>query len=160
VADVAFIWEPSAVKEAGRPGALRLVVDDRDLAAVVAEHELPFSEAEGHPDIAGAYMGLDPRQLSGPVSVHYIGGLGSDLACGPRDKTVLLGCSCGEIGCWPLMARVELGDDQVVWREFAQPHRSSTWSYDGFGPFVFKRSQYVEALSAVEEALKGSGASQ
>jgi hypothetical protein len=160
VADVAFIWEPAAHKEAGASGALRILVDGLDLAMVAAKHELPFAEAEGHPDIAGTYLGLDPRQLGGSVSVHFLGGSGSDLACGPSDKTVLLGCSCGEVGCWPLMARVELSEAEVTWREFEQPHRSSEWSYEGFGPFVFNRSQYMKALEAAEEALNESGASE
>lgn len=60
----------------------------------------------------------------------------SHLHSGPAEKTVLLGCECGEPGCWPLMARVEVGAEQVAWSDFEQPHRRDNWAYAGFGPFV------------------------
>jgi len=151
---IAFIWEPAAVKEARESGELRVLVDDRDLVELVGEVELPYASAEGHPRIAGAYAGVHPRQLSGSISEHFRGGSGSDLACGPSDKTVLLACECGEAGCWPLMARIELAPGEVVWSDFEQPHRSGKWSYEDFGPLVFERGQYEAALTDVEAAMR------
>ncbi|VTR76625.1 hypothetical protein [Cellulomonas hominis] len=58
----------------------------------------------------------------------------------------LLGCDCGEVGCWPLEADVVLTDHQVTWSGFAQPHRPA-WSYAGVGPFVFDRRQYEDAVA-------------
>jgi hypothetical protein len=133
---------------------VRLLVDDRDLAELVREVELPHARAEGAPGIAGAYAGLAPSQLSGGLRRHFFGGDGSDLACGPRDKTVLLGCDCGEPGCWPLMARIEVDGDVVVWSDFEQPHRHG-WTYDGLGPLRFAREQYEAALADAERALEG-----
>jgi hypothetical protein len=133
---------------------VRLLVGDRDLAELVRAVELPHARAEGAPSIAGAYAGLDPSLLPGGVRAHFLGGAGSDLACGPRDKTVLLGCDCGEPGCWPLMARVEVEGETVVWRDFQQPHRDA-WSYGDFGPLRFERAQYEAALADAERALAG-----
>ncbi len=123
-------------------------VNGRDLAEHAADVERPWAEAEGHPDRAGGYVGLQPSWLHGSERQHFTGGPGSDMACGPADKTVLLGCGCGEPGCWPLMARVTEGPEAIVWSDFEQPHR--TWSHEGLGPFRFARARYLGALAAVE----------
>ena len=117
---VAFSWDPKAV---GGYGAIRIEVDGRDLAELVRPVELPFAVAEGHERIAGTYVGLRPWQLDSSVSDHFMGGPDSHLACGPHDKTVLLGCECGEPGCWPLMACVVVNDRDVIWHSFDSPER-------------------------------------
>jgi hypothetical protein len=33
----------------------------------------------------------------------------------------LLACGCGEVGCWPLEARIITGAGTVTWTGFAQP---------------------------------------
>ncbi|RZQ63764.1 hypothetical protein [Amycolatopsis suaedae] len=69
-------------------------------------------------------------------------------------KAAVLGCSCGDEGCWPLLARITVTGDLVVWDDFEQPHRPER-DYTGFGPFRFDRGQYDEAvreLSPDEEA--------
>jgi hypothetical protein len=58
--------------------------------------------------------------------------------------TVLLGCECGEWGCWPLTARVEIGDGVVRWTGFRQGHRD--WDLSALGPFEFELEQYMTAL--------------
>jgi hypothetical protein len=67
-----------------------------------------------------------------------------------EEKTALLGCGCGEVGCSPLMARITVTDDTVTWDEFEQPTRPG-WDYDGFGPFTFDRAQYEQALMAIDD---------
>ena len=66
----------------------------------------------------------------------------------------MLNCECGIPGCWPLLCRIEVRDDRVIWSDFEQPHRSApksrrVWSYEGFGPFVFEWAQYEAALEAL-----------
>ena len=60
-------------------------------------------------------------------------------------KIAVLGCVCGEVGCWPFRVRITLQEDVVVWDGFEQPHRR-TWRYDELRPFVFDRTQYLSAL--------------
>jgi hypothetical protein len=134
--------------------AIWIEVNGRPLEELVGEVERPFAEREGSPDIAGAYAGLE-RRLLDSVDDHYHGAPGSDLVCGPRDKTVLLGCDCGEPGCWPLMARIEVEHDTVAWEDFTQPHRDERWSYDAMRPLRFDRRQYDEALAALQAELAG-----
>jgi hypothetical protein len=132
--------------------AIWIEVNGRPLAELVGEVERPFAEREGSPDIAGNYAGLASRLLDS-VDDHYHGAPGSDLVCGPRDHTVLLGCECGEPGCWPLMARIEVGPETVSYSDFTQPHRDERWSYDAMPVLTFEREQYEEALAGLRTAL-------
>ena len=67
-------------------------------------------------------------------------------------RASLLGCTCGDEGCWPLEAAVDVGPARVTWSDFAQPHRPER-TYDGFGPFVFPRAPYEAAVRDVVERL-------
>lgn len=116
---------------------VRVFIDGRDLVDLVRPIELPFAAAEGHPDIAGAYDGLLPSDWL-ELPEQY----------GDDGRVALLACTCGEIGCWPLRARIEEDDETVTWSDFQQPHRAG-WSYDSFGPFVFVRSQYYDEVGRV-----------
>lgn len=84
-----------------------------------------------------SYAGLIPAFFRfGTADEHYLS----------TDKKIpILGCECGEWGCWPLMARTDADDQRVVWTDFEQPHRSRR-DYSAFGPFSFERSAYDDAL--------------
>jgi len=43
------------------------------------------------------------------------------------------------------LAQIQVDDESVTWTAFAQPHRPA-WDYSGFGPFMFRRTQYDEAV--------------
>jgi len=92
-----------------------------------------------------SYGGLIPANYRfGLMSRHFLGG--------ESGKVPLLGCDCGEWGCWPLLAVVTVTDDEVVWSDFEQPHRA-TRNYENFGPFRFGRSQYEDAAGGLDHAL-------
>ena len=114
----------------------------QDLARVV-EH--PFAEAEGNASLAGSYAGLSPSTVA-RGSRHFMGEP-DEVWFGDGD-TILLGCVCGEPGCWPLTAQVAVGDATVTWTGFRTGHRD--WDLSGLGPFVFDRRQYERALVAVK----------
>ncbi|MFF3215864.1 hypothetical protein ACFYYB_35265 [Streptomyces sp. NPDC002886] len=96
-----------------------------------------------------AYGGLIPAFFRfGPMQDHFLGR--STSAMGP--KTPVLGCECGEWGCWPLMARITATANLVTWDAFEQPYRQIR-DYSGFGPFHFGRSQYDDALNFLSAAL-------
>lgn len=92
---------------------------------------------------AGGYAGLvlgsynfgDPAELLLGVTVPARG-----------ERTPLLGCECGEWGCWPLLARIRVADSTVIWDDFAQPHRPDR-DYSGFGPFRFPEPDYRGAVA-------------
>ena len=72
----------------------------------------------------------------------------------------VLGCECGEPGCWPLVCRISATDRIVRWSDFEQPHRNGSgapvaWTYDGLGPFEFDRAEYDAALTQSESVRQG-----
>ena len=140
-------------------------MDGVDLADLVRPVEMPFAIAEGRAELAGKYFGRlwrHDRDLS-RVLQHYLGEPGYLF----RESTDLLSCECGEPGCWPLVCRIRANTNTVEWSDFAQPHRigprlqgagrfqphPGLWRYDSFGPFVFHRPQYEEAIST---AVRGA----
>jgi hypothetical protein len=130
------------VDEWGPPVAtLAPYLNGRSLIDLAREVEMPFAEAEGHADIAGSYLGLDGV---GWPSRHFLGRPEFTMRDG---GTVLLGCTCGIWGCWPLIADVEVGDDTVVWSGFEQPYRDD-WDHSALGSFRFDRYGYETALRA------------
>ena len=104
-----------------------------------------------HP-AGGAYGGLVPSYFRyGSMDELFHGttdlGLGAD--------TPLLACECGEVGCWPLLARITLTGDFVIWSHFRQPHRP-TRDYSALGPFMFDREQYDAAVDDLGVAVEAN----
>lgn len=119
-------------------------VDDVSLVDLIAEFESHMDDTA-----LGGY--------AGPVLEHfrpledlegYLFGHGW-----PEDgRAALLGCSCGELGCWPLYARIRLDKGHVIWDQFTQPFRPQR-DYSGFGAFVFGERQYRMAVAEVAAAV-------
>jgi hypothetical protein len=125
-------------------GAVQMVsvVDSRSLTDLVAEFE---SRAGYEP--AGGYAGLVPEHYDlGDLSLYLMG----EQVPWPGHEVALLGCECGEWGCWPLVAHVVAADGIVEWSGFRQPHRPG-WRYQGFGPFRFPEQRYRLAVAAATQ---------
>ena len=100
---------------------------------------------------AGGYGGLIPEWFNyGDLERYFLGDFENNSYFGRMKRIYLLACQCGEVGCWPLIARVRTEDDFVIWDSFEQPHRKER-DYSGFGPFVFNVSQYREALMLLRQ---------
>ncbi len=104
--------------------------------------ELPSARRDGQPELAGSYAGLLGDEVRWP-SRHYLGE--PVLTCGDGG-TVLLGCRCGDWGCWPFSAVVAVGPDVVTWSGYRHGHRD--WDYDDLHDLVFDRAQYEDAVRA------------
>ncbi len=128
-----------------------IAVNGRDLLEWVRDVELPFAVQEGHPNIAGGYVGLSPAAI--PNIWSHLHGEAAPLYS-QGDEVTLYDCECGCPGCWPLQVRIKVGEDTVIWSDFQQPHRGEHsrvlhWRYDELGLFVFDRAQYEEALQTL-----------
>lgn len=110
----------------------------RELARVV---ERPYTNAQLHGDTPGNYAGLADLAAVCWPSRHLLDEPGIRLG----HHTVLLGCACGEVDCWPLAARVEVTHKVVIWSRFLNGRRA--WDLSALGRFVFERDQYEEALA-------------
>jgi hypothetical protein len=115
-------------------------VDDVSLVDLVSGYE----HAAGF-DVPGAYAGLVLDRFNFGDLTAYLNGEPDSAYWTGKGAIALLGCDCGEVGCWPLESRVSVEDDLVIWRGFAQPFRSER-DYGSFGPFAFRRSQYDSAV--------------
>jgi hypothetical protein len=81
------------------------MVDARSLADLAHEFE---SRAGYEP--AGRFAGLVLEHYDfGDINLYLMG----ERLPWPGRDVALLGCECGELGCWPLVARV-VGGDGVV----------------------------------------------
>lgn len=126
--------------ESGNVPAVTPYVDGSSLAALVEAYE----RAKGYKP-AGGYRGLIPAYFDyGPLDEYFTGKNQSGHWMALKG-IYLLGCVCGEVGCWPLIASVHQQDDTIRWDRFVQPYRRER-DYTAFGPFTFSRAQYDDAL--------------
>jgi len=124
--------------------AVTPVVDGTPLSEMI----LAF-EHEQHFEPAGGYGGLIPEWVKyGALDRYFSGDFEKGSYFARLERVYVLGCLCGEVGCWPLLARISVGDASVTWDFFQQPHRKER-DYSSFGPIVFNAQQYREAVAAL-----------
>jgi hypothetical protein len=122
-------------------------VDNVSLVDLVSGYERAASF-----DVPGAYAGVVLDRFNFGDLAAYLTGRPDSTYWADKDTIALLGCECGEVGCWPLEAQILIDDDLVTWRGFTQPFRPQR-DYGTFGPFVFRRSQYERAVREVAGAV-------
>jgi hypothetical protein len=123
------------------------VIDGRPLDDMIED----FENNNGFNDPAGGYGGIIPSFFRfGPLDLHFLG----TSPHRATEETIVLGCQCGEVGCWPLECEIKVDGDLVTWRGFRQPYRTER-DYSQFGPFVFALGQYQEELGKLVRAMKG-----
>src|SRR5215471_18215401 len=82
---------------------------------------------------AGTYGGLIPQWANyGPLDRYFLGDFGQKSYFVRMGAVYLLGCQCGEVGCWPLTARISASTKSVTWDSFEQEHRRER-DYSAFG---------------------------
>lgn len=130
------------------PGVMVIdpLVDGRQLVDLVTEFETERGWSS-----AGGYGGLVPDFFNFGDLGKYFLGVGDRQWPGPGELW-LLGCQCGEVGCWPLKASVSADSTTVTWSDFVQTYRASR-DYSGFGPFTFGRAQYDAQVQAAIQTL-------
>jgi hypothetical protein len=141
-----FEMELLPPNEWGASSAL-IRIDSRPLLDVITELETPIVSEAGEPSLAGGYVYLNAKDVIYP-SRHLLGEpIRPLLTYG--EKVSILECECGCEGCWPLLVRITVSGDEVVWSEFEQPHRPN-WHYPKDIRFRFDRIQYERALMVSE----------
>lgn len=119
-------------------------VNNRRLERLAHSVELPHAKAGNAGKLAGRYAPLALPDINSDRS-HF---LGRPVASWFDDgDTVLMGCSCGVWGCWPLTAQVELDHTTVTWASFRNGHRE--WDLSALGPFTFDRTEYEAELDVI-----------
>ncbi len=132
----------------GGEAELHFMINGRRLVELIREHERPLAANDGQPGLEGSYQPLSFRRV--PRALLY-GDASFEYA--RRDgRMTLMGCGCGTVECWPLVARVTGDDERVVWDAFGQPFRR--WDYSTFGPFEFDRADYDKSVDALGRRFK------
>ena len=141
---VVFSVERETHPPVGQWTVLDIRVNGSRLQELVRVVEASRATGGAEPSVPGKYMGLHPqadsyfvRRLLGEPIVHTSSGI--------SPRTALLGCTCGEVECWPLQADVEVTDRVVTWSNFRSAR--DEWDLSSIGPFVFDRDQYESSLS-------------
>ena len=129
------------LKEIGQQ-VVGVFIDETNLVELARIAELPHARADGHPETAGNYDGMLP--------LDWVTLPEQDDADG---RAAVLGCTCGEVGCWPLRVRIVETPQRVRWSDFQQPHRPN-WSHEGLGPFVFDRTQYDDEVARIRAVVR------
>ena len=105
-------------------------------------------EREQGMEPAGGYGGLVPSFFDyGRLDRYFLGEADGEYLQ-KKGRYYLLACQCGEVGCWPLSARITTGEGSVVWDRFAQEHRRER-DYAGFGPFTFELQGYKDRIAQI-----------
>ncbi|GGK88609.1 hypothetical protein [Deinococcus radiotolerans] len=154
----------------GDEDTVLVLMNGTPLVELVRRWEDVAAQATGERSLAGSYAGL-PARFAAEIQTAWLGADQDDGRLGGPGKWVtLLGCECGEPGCWPLLARIETDGQAVRWLDFQQPYRAKKeadplnpqrpptpfWSYEGFGPFVFERAAYTRAVRSLGRASTDS----
>lgn len=148
--EVSFEFAPAGEEFPDGLRQIKIEVNGVELPELVREAELPSARAGAEEEMAGNYIGLVAGFMRVDLAGQFLGGQGTPMFEDSNGKTALLGCGCGEVGCSPLMARIEVTDEAVTWQDFEQPTRPD-WEYEGFGPFRFDRAQYERALMEIDD---------
>ncbi|HEY0038918.1 MAG TPA: hypothetical protein VGB66_19635, partial [Longimicrobium sp.] len=113
------------VRDSTNGPAVHVTIDGRDLVDLLRRIELPAATADGHPEIAGSYRGLSPYEWEALPELEDDG------------RVAVLGCECGEVGCWPFQVRISWRPATVLWSDFHGPGRNC--DYTALGRFIFAR---------------------
>ncbi|RFA09350.1 hypothetical protein B7R54_08980 [Subtercola boreus] len=119
------------------------VVDGRPFSEIVME----FEASRGW-DPAGGYGGLFPGVFRLGTAIEYWLGVGLTGFGSTGGRVWVLGCECGELGCWPFGVTIVTTPDTVTWQSFEQPFRRER-DYSALPPFIFDRAEYVAAVTTV-----------
>ncbi|AKH15822.1 hypothetical protein [Deinococcus soli (ex Cha et al. 2016)] len=146
----------------GEEDTVLVLVNGTPLVELVRRWEDVAAQATGERSLAGSYAGL-PAWCAPEIQTAWLGEPQGRSLQAEGDRVTLLICECGEPGCWPLLARIEMDGQAVRWLDFQQPYRAKPeadplnpqrtptpfWSYEGFGPFVFERAAYTRAVRSL-----------
>ncbi|MCX7026764.1 MAG: hypothetical protein NT061_04575 [Spirochaetes bacterium] len=120
---------------------VRILVDGTPFVEMVRSYETKMLAGNKEAGLAGSYWYLHPNAL-----IEYLEGDGF----GHAHRIALLGCTCLDEDCWPLVCSMEKQEQYVIWYDFLQPHRKQ-WDYSGFGPFGFEKKQLAAAMDVLKQ---------
>ncbi|QFG68410.1 hypothetical protein [Ornithinimicrobium pratense] len=150
-----------AIRVGGGP-VKKTVIKARDLELQITKGTHPGEESRRYDtvdilvdgknlvDWVRTYLppGFKPREFLGrSIGTDMTGVLLGQQTEDQSGRTAILGCTCGIVGCGPLLARIEVGSDTVTWSDFGPGYGAD---YEGL-EFQFDRDAYMDALTRYEQ---------
>jgi hypothetical protein len=120
-------------------------VVDGELLTVIVQRLRSYDRSQPSND---EYGGLIPKYFKfGLARQHFYGRRGAYKIAG---CVPLLGCFCGEWGCNPIMARIDVSIAHVRWSNFNGNNPKFTTEFSGLN-FYFARRDYDAAVVGVTD---------
>jgi hypothetical protein len=146
-------WQMGSVGDEPVPygggASIGIRVNDEPLRDLVRRYELSSATASGQPDLAGSYGLLSGYRFDTGLFL----GEPANALYRTSGGVALMVCTCGDVGCWPFVVRIDISDDEIVWHDFRQPHRPA-WSYAEFAPLHFDRTAYDAEVADAERRFR------
>lgn len=121
-----------------------LYINGVNLIDTLTVFETKMVEQTNDSAMPGHYMGLDPQELYQNLMNP------EKYSWDDKHRSLVLGCVCGDEGCWPMHVDVRKKRDHIIWTDFENRFRNGefdiVWDYSEIGPFVFDRKAYEEQL--------------
>jgi len=143
ISTLSFVIEPP--EERAQYLSVTPVVNGVRLTKLVESYDLRIGNLP-----AGGFAGLVRRSLNFGAWDHYFTAEAPSRKI-QRASVYLLGCICGEVSCWPLVARIVRDGELIIWDRFRQPNRPER-DYSSFGPFRFEVDQYRQTVADLASA--------
>ena len=123
---------------------VNVYVNNKNLKDILKEYENQFDK-----ESAGKYEGIRLLYFDDVIK-HFTGNIKESIL-NFSGKSQLLGCPCGEPGCWPFFANIKIDKNKIIWNGFEQPHRKINspggyWDYCNLKAFEFDKNDYESKL--------------
>ena len=161
---IKFIIEDYVDDENGfRFPTINIYINANNLIELVERVEQRNQILHGEKPYHSLYIGFEP--------IRYRDLRNELLGLQKRPFSILLTCTCTIAECNCIMAKIELDSQRVTWSELKSPwlagNTPSAWvsaqeaqeggwipfDYSGLSPFVFDKTQYMDALNKL---MKGN----
>ena len=143
ISTLSFVIEPPV--ERAQYLSVIPVVNGVRLTKLVESYDLKIGNLP-----AGGFAGLVRRSLNfGAWDQYFMAETPSRQI--QRTGVWLLGCICGEVSCWSLVARIVRNEELIIWDCFRQPNKPER-DYSSFGPFRFGIDQYRQTVVELASA--------
>ena len=129
------------------------VINGYALTDIMEKYERQAAEKNGF-----EYTGFGYEYQLADILYNY---LLSKSSCVSENEVALMICSdCHDEGCWPLLVTIDETENEIIWRNFHNPHRSNPSKEDRFGDysifpvFHFSKVSYKLEIEKLKEMAR------
>jgi hypothetical protein len=134
---------------------LNIYINNENLIDILKDYEKQFGENN-----PGKYDGICIYYFDDiDIIKHFMGEADKKNILNYTGKTQILGCTCGEPGCWPFLIKINISGNVIIWNEYEQPFRSKKrcgekyWNYSNLKALKFNRVEYENKLKNISAEI-------